>query len=606
LVISFLLSAGSISAQKWVGQVIQHPLDTLTAKSHFIDAFVGINEVTIASHLKDVIANLKDENCGIELIESVESPLGTHLLFQQTINNEKVMGATIKIHVNNNGIRQSLFDRTINTSFAVDLDFPDTTFIRTRLNELYRSDDIDEMASSIVERVYFFNGQNLLPSVRIEVVEEHDHHYEMVLNRDVKVIYQNDLLAYHHCALIDSPVTAFVFLPDPLSTAGETYGLPYADQNDASTSQLNEQRQEVTIEAVFGGTFFSLVNEWVIFSEHTLPANTPAISATPEFDFTRDNDRFEEVNAYYHINTFQQHIQDLGFDNLVNYQISVDVHALNGADNSNFNNGHTPPRLSFGDGGVDDAEDADVIIHEYGHAIMHSAAPSTNGGNERRALDEANGDYFAASYSRYLAPFGWERVYSWDGHNEFWSGRLATSTEHYPEGLSGNIYSDGQLWSSTLMEIWGDIGRNKTDKILMQSAFSYAEGMSMTDAAWLFIQAEEELYAAENTYEIRQRMFDRGFIPWVGIEDANKTQGLKILNSEGFAQGKEHLVIEFAKKTDARIFVFDALGRTVLMEDVTGKIKWTLSPNYIQVPGFYAISIIQNGKNHEVKILRFK
>jgi hypothetical protein len=140
----------------------------------------------------------------------------------------------------------------------------------------------------------------------------------------------------------------------------------------------------------------------------------------------------------------------------------------------------------------------------------------------------------------------------------------------------------------------------------MQSAFSYAEGMSMTDAAWLFIQAEEELYAAENTYEIRQRMFDRGFIPWVGIEDANKTQGLKILNSEGFAQGKEHLVIEFAKKTDARIFVFDALGRTVLMEDVTGKIKWTLSPNYIQVPGFYAISIIQNGKNHEVKILRFK
>ncbi|MEZ4916786.1 MAG: hypothetical protein R2836_07345 [Chitinophagales bacterium] len=55
-------------------------------------------------------------------------------------------------------------------------------------------------------------------------------------------------------------------------------------------------------------------------------------------------------------------------------QISVDTHGNNGADNSFFSPA-TPLRLIFGEGGVDDAEDADVIIHEYGHAISHFAAP---------------------------------------------------------------------------------------------------------------------------------------------------------------------------------------------------------------------------------------
>ena len=39
-----------------------------------------------------------------------------------------------------------------------------------------------------------------------------------------------------------------------------------------------------------------------------------------------------------------------------------------GADNS-FETDHPKDELRFGKGGVDDAEDAEVILHEYGHAI---------------------------------------------------------------------------------------------------------------------------------------------------------------------------------------------------------------------------------------------
>ena len=39
-----------------------------------------------------------------------------------------------------------------------------------------------------------------------------------------------------------------------------------------------------------------------------------------------------------------------------------------GPDNS-FATDHPKDEMRFGKGGVDDAEDAEVILHEYGHAI---------------------------------------------------------------------------------------------------------------------------------------------------------------------------------------------------------------------------------------------
>ena len=57
------------------------------------------------------------------------------------------------------------------------------------------------------------------------------------------------------------------------------------------------------------------------------------------------------------------------------------------ADNSYFAN---PSSLYLGTGGVDDAEDADVIVHEYTHFLSWNANQS-NGSNatlERQAIDE--------------------------------------------------------------------------------------------------------------------------------------------------------------------------------------------------------------------------
>lgn len=135
----------------------------------------------------------------------------------------------------------------------------------------------------------------------------------------------------------------------------------------------------------------------------------------------------------YHISQQQEYIKSLGFKNIVDYQIHIDCHGLNQADNSSFSPYSVPPSIAFGQGGVDDAEDADVIIHEFTHAIMQSTSPDTYSGNERESMEEAYGDYMAASYSELYSGYHNDYVYNWDGHNEYWPGRVVTSDLTYPE-----------------------------------------------------------------------------------------------------------------------------------------------------------------------------
>ena len=56
-------------------------------------------------------------------------------------------------------------------------------------------------------------------------------------------------------------------------------------------------------------------------------------------------------------------------------------------------------------------------------------------------------------------------LFIWDGHNEFWDGRVTNYNKKYPEGLVGENYKDGQIWSTCNMKIWEEIGREASDKV---------------------------------------------------------------------------------------------------------------------------------------------
>ncbi len=49
---------------------------------------------------------------------------------------------------------------------------------------------------------------------------------------------------------------------------------------------------------------------------------------------------------------------------------------------------HQQKALTFGTGGVDDAEDAGIIAHEYGHSIQDNQVPGFGSSAEGGAMGE--------------------------------------------------------------------------------------------------------------------------------------------------------------------------------------------------------------------------
>lgn len=580
----------------------QH-IDNAHCKSYFnIETQIDPTEVSALSYAEDFVKKHLESDYSLKLVSSIESPEGWHFFFHQYYQDTKVYRGDLKINLDKNGNITSIFDNTFEVDNGTSSVFPSEDVVKNWVFENYLAIE-HTLVKMETENTWFNTGDDFIPSVRIEINDSDERYYETILDKEGKVIYYRDLLSYYGAAATDTPATALVFMPDPITTAHTNYGTPYADNNDNDVLQLNNERQSVTINAGFTSGFFTLSSPTCNITEFSSPSIQPAQKTNPDFEFTRSESGFEDVNVFYHITTFQDYVQSLGFTNLGNYPIDVDCHALNGADNSNFNPSWSTPRLSFGEGGVDDAEDADVVIHEYGHALSHSGSPGTNNGTERQALDEAFGDYLCSSYSRSLDDYKWENVFGWDGHNEFWNGRSSVSTDHYPEDLVFHLYSDADIWSATLMQIWGDIGREITDALQLQTMYGLSSNMTMRDAAYLFLQADETLYGSAHATPIITRMVARGLLPpEVGINDVAPEPTFHLLNSAAFSTGIGEAWIELPKNSKTAINIYDISGKLLLEQEVMGT-KFYLNPENFK-SGVYLITVWQDGLSDNFKILK--
>jgi subtilisin-like proprotein convertase family protein len=292
--------------------------------------------------------------------------------------------------------------------------------------------------------------------------------------------------------------SGYVFDPDPLGTGHATYGSPgYSDGADATTAELDAARATRTLLDLTdtGGGTIKLQGTYAEIVDTESPFKGLFTQVGTTFEFDRAQDAFEAVTTYFHIDQIMRHVNlTLGVP-VTPYQyatgrVRFDPSGLNGTDNSHYV--PSTGQLAFGEGGVDDAEDADVVIHELGHGLHDWL--TAGGLSQVNGLSEGLGDYVAQSYSRSLgqwasneAPYHW--VFSWDGHNEFWPGRTTNYGALYPGGLVNQIHTDGQIWSSCLMKIWDDIGRNKTDAAVFEGIAMTNASSSQDDAAQAVLQA---------------------------------------------------------------------------------------------------------------------
>ena len=318
--------------------------------------------------------------------------------------------------------------------------------------------------------------------------------------------------------------TGNTFDPDPITRSGATYGTGgFTDNSDADSGDLTAQVSSVTLQDItFNGSQYQLTGPFAAVQDFEAPFKGTFSQASSTFNFTRSADAFEAVLVYYHIDKSMRYInQTLGVP-LMPFQYSggvqVDPSGLSGSDNSHYVS--STGRVAFGEGGVDDSEDLEVVLHELGHGLHDWL---TNGGiSQVDGLSEGSGDYWAASYTRSLgfwqptdAEYSW--VMRWDGHNTFWAGRIVNYSALYPSGLTGSIHTDGQMWSSTLMQIWNDIGRTATDENFLEALSMLNSSSSQNDAANAFYQADLALHGGVNQAVILSWFTARGYTISTGV-----------------------------------------------------------------------------------------
>lgn len=305
--------------------------------------------------------------------------------------------------------------------------------------------------------------------------------------------------------------TGRVFHPNPVASLQDQ---SLRDQKDADYAALQPAYKNVTLTNLDGSGY--LRGDWANVLSET---GDPAYSSTNSFLYGRSDDRFEQVMAYYWVTEAQKYLQSLGFGSTlrpVNKE-SQDIRINQwGQDNSYSWDKHDV--LRFGKGGVDDAEDAEVILHEYGHAIHDSQVTGFGSSLEAGAIGEAFGDYFAVTVSNVIAPTpdapcvaDWDAV-SYDPTAPHCLRRIDTNMKISDITDVRRIHSNGQIWSRALWDIRNGLGHEKADTLIIEAQFSFTPDTSFAAAATQTVATAQALYGRREANVVRAAFQDRGIL----------------------------------------------------------------------------------------------
>ena len=446
----------------------------------------------IKQFLIDELDDLNQPTISLELAFSKNTKRTKHFLFAVYYQNLPIYNHTIKISLDENfnilSVKKECPYLSLLENYTVENELNEWTKKNIDQTILSKWNDI-QLVKSKQYQIYFENEK---PQILLQLTAWNKSFDEAILiGLDGAILKE---INYARHLLKDTLVAAKVFKPDPLTTLNKQYGGIYIDNNDVNDTWINNAYFTVNLPISFNDSsqLFLLENGFVRIEDFESPNILPTTNTTPNFIFTRNQPGFEECNIVYHITQFQNYIASIGYDTLLTDGITADAHGQFGTDNSVFFRNGGNPTLSFGTGGVDDAEDADVIIHEYCHGISWSANGNDNFSNERAGLDEGVADYFATSYSRSLNTYNWENMFSWDGHNSFWTGRIANTTTNY--GTTNDMYQLGEIWNSAMSAISTNLGNFITDQLMLESLHFFTNNTTLPEAAMYVLKADTLLF----------------------------------------------------------------------------------------------------------------
>ncbi|MEV6266863.1 M4 family metallopeptidase [Kribbella sp. NPDC051936] len=309
---------------------------------------------------------------------------------------------------------------------------------------------------------------------------------------------------------------ALVFIPNPVQSSGDE---SLTDQKDSATAVPRGAYYEVTLTDLDGSGYLS--GTWANVRSTT---GTPAYTTNGTYFYDRHDDQFEQVMSYFWGTEAQKYLQSLGFGstlpavNAESQDYKVDQY---GVDNSFSWDKHDT--ITLGKGGVDDAEDGEVIVHETGHAVHDAQVPGFGTSLEAGSIGEAFGDYFAVSVGYWVAKKSGVPIQADLACVMDWDSTSYTSTvphclrrldagKHYPESVVGEVHADGEIWSQALYDIRLALGPTVADRIIIDAQFDFDPDTSFAAAAAKTVATARSLYGPSQASAVQKAFADRGIV----------------------------------------------------------------------------------------------
>ncbi len=336
-----------------------------------------------------------------------------------------------------------------------------------------------------------------------------------------KILQSINVLHYDHAR----GAKASLYTPNPVVMNGGYGGIGRtrkADHDNKDTPKLTKLRARVRLPLIDKGQD-CLKGAYVEarLGRSAKPVCRKSLNWT---NVTRSDPRFEALEAYQEITQIQGYYHSLGFVGSANLHpqrqtVIADAFA---EDNSFFSPGDG--KVRYGKGGVDDAEDGDVITHEYGHSIEAYQDPGFSNCNcfQAGALGEGWGDFEAAintsisphvpdSYRRHaeFCAFDWDGTGGYGGPGVAPCGRISNGsdgTETYSQAVrhcavegSPEIHCLGEVWTHGLIDLLNSLPRDSQGRPpvvvdLLTSQFAYQDNETFKGAVNLLLDADDAIY----------------------------------------------------------------------------------------------------------------
>jgi Fungalysin metallopeptidase (M36)/Thrombospondin type 3 repeat len=306
-----------------------------------------------------------------------------------------------------------------------------------------------------------------------------------------------------------------VFDTNAVVDKGTRTGLEQEAGNDNDSADF--VYSPVTLDRLDAGPPVCLNGQWV---EATLPSgDVCSVSATVD----RSQSAFEATMAYFHVDRAQQYIRSLGFTNVNARRQPVTADAF--ADDNSF---YDPLNrtISLGRGGVDDGEDGELIVHEYGHAVQDDQVPGFGDTNQSGAMGEGFGDYLSAAIAKTFVPnpsfdacvAEWDQL-GFDGGNclrRVDTGKTVADAQadcgSDPFLPGPEIHCEGEVWSGALWTIRNSIGGATTDRLVIQSHFGLPAGASFQQGSVSLLNADSALFGGAHRSFMSSVLSSRGLL----------------------------------------------------------------------------------------------